>query len=48
MKAMTDARVQPRDVDEVVLVGGQTRMPSVVALVKRVFDKRAEQERQSG
>ena len=28
-KAMTDAGVKPSDIDEVVLVGGQTRMPKI-------------------
>ncbi len=38
-KALADAGMQARQVNEVVLVGGQTRMPSVQALVKRVFDR---------
>src|SRR5712672_2650601 len=37
-KALSDADVRPADVNEVVLVGGQTRMPSVQTLVKRIFD----------
>ncbi|HEX6817740.1 MAG TPA: molecular chaperone DnaK [Ktedonobacterales bacterium] len=37
--ALSDAGVRPNQVDEVVLVGGQTRMPAVQALVKKVFDK---------
>src|ERR1700704_2620899 len=36
-KAMADAKVAVGDVDEVVLVGGQTRMPAVQALVKQLF-----------
>jgi molecular chaperone DnaK len=39
IRAMDDAGVRPAQVDEVVLVGGMTRMPSVQAVVKRVFDK---------
>ena len=33
------ASVMPSDIDEVVLVGGSTRMPAVVDLVKRMFNK---------
>jgi molecular chaperone DnaK len=36
-KALADAKVAVADVDEVVLVGGQTRMPAVQALVKDLF-----------
>jgi molecular chaperone DnaK len=36
-KALADAKVAVSDVDEVVLVGGQTRMPAVQALVKQLF-----------
>ncbi len=39
MKALADAGVRAGQVDEVVLVGGMTRMPAVQAVVKRVFDK---------
>jgi len=39
IQALNDAGVRPSQVDEVVLVGGQTRMPMVQNLVKRVFDK---------
>jgi molecular chaperone DnaK len=38
-RAMADAGVNASQVDEVVLVGGQTRMPAVQALVKGVFNK---------
>ena len=30
---------KPDDIDEVVLVGGSTRMPAVVELVKQMFNK---------
>ena len=36
-KVLADAKVSVGDVDEVVLVGGQTRMPAVQALVKGLF-----------
>jgi molecular chaperone DnaK len=35
--ALRDAGVKPGDVNEVILVGGQTRMPAVVEAVKRMF-----------
>jgi molecular chaperone DnaK len=38
-KALEDAGKAPSDVDEVVLVGGQTRMPSVQAIVSEYFGK---------
>jgi len=38
-KAMADANVKPSDIDEVVLVGGQTRMPKIQELVKKLFGK---------
>jgi molecular chaperone DnaK len=39
MKALNDAGVRPNDINEVVLVGGQTRMPIVQTLVKRIYDR---------
>src|SRR5438105_14154460 len=39
MQALKDARLKPKDIDEVVLVGGMTRMPRVQQLVKEVFGK---------
>jgi molecular chaperone DnaK len=38
-QAMKDAGVQAKDIDEVVLVGGQTRMPRIQALVKELFGR---------
>jgi molecular chaperone DnaK len=38
-KALSDADIRPTEINEVVLVGGQTRMPAVQALVKRIFDR---------
>jgi molecular chaperone DnaK len=40
-QAMKDAGVSASDVDEVVLVGGQTRMPKVQELVKQLFGREA-------
>ncbi len=39
MKALSDAGVRPSDVNEVVLVGGQTRMPAVQTMVRRIYDR---------
>jgi molecular chaperone DnaK len=38
-QALKDAGVTPDKIDEVVLVGGQTRMPRIQALVKELFGK---------
>jgi molecular chaperone DnaK len=38
-KALKDAGIQASDVDEVVLVGGQTRMPKIQERVKKFFGK---------
>ncbi len=38
-QAMKDANVDPSKIDEVVLVGGQTRMPAIQKLVKDLFGK---------
>ncbi|HUK66150.1 MAG TPA: molecular chaperone DnaK, partial [Anaeromyxobacteraceae bacterium] len=38
-KCLADAKLEPSQVDEVVLVGGQTRMPAIVASVKKFFGK---------
>lgn len=37
--ALKDAKLDPHDVDEVILVGGMTRMPKVVETVKAFFGK---------
>jgi molecular chaperone DnaK len=39
LQALKDAGVTAKDIDEVVLVGGQTRMPAVQEMVKQVFSK---------
>ena len=38
-RALEDAKVSPADIDEVVLVGGMTRMPAVQEAVKKFFSK---------
>jgi molecular chaperone DnaK len=37
--ALKDATLKPADIDEVILVGGMTRMPAVQELVKSAFGK---------
>src|SRR5918994_2395582 len=37
LQAMKDAKLKPEDIDEVVLVGGSTRIPKVQELVKGIF-----------
>jgi len=39
MAALKDAGLRPGDIDEVVMVGGQTRMPMVQELVRKIFEK---------
>jgi len=38
-KALADAGITAKDIDEVVLVGGMTRMPKVIQLVREFFGK---------
>ena len=38
-KALTDAGMQPSNIDEVVMVGGSTRIPKVLEIVKNLFGK---------
>ncbi len=40
-QALDDAGLKAPDIDEVILVGGQTRMPAVVEQVRNVFDREA-------
>ncbi len=37
--ALKDAGINPSDIDEVVLVGGMTRMPKVIEVVQKFFGK---------
>jgi len=39
LKAIKDAKVKPTDINEVLLVGGMTRMPKVQQTVQEVFGK---------
>ena len=38
-KCLADAKLEPSQVDEIVMVGGQTRMPAILASVKKFFGK---------
>jgi molecular chaperone DnaK len=38
-QALRDAGLKPSEIDEVILVGGSTRIPAVQALVKEIFGK---------
>jgi molecular chaperone DnaK len=38
-QALQDAKLSPRDIDEVILVGGQTRMPRIQQTVREFFGK---------
>jgi molecular chaperone DnaK len=39
LKALEDAKLKPSQIDEVVMVGGSTRMPRVQEIVKGIFGK---------
>lgn len=39
LQAIKDAKIDPKEIDEVVLVGGSTRIPKVQELVKKLFGK---------
>jgi molecular chaperone DnaK len=43
-KALEDAKLQPADIDKVILVGGQTRSPIVERTVEKIFGKKASAE----
>lgn len=38
-KALKDAKIDAKDIDEVIMVGGMTRMPAVLAIAKKIFGK---------
>src|SRR5438128_1545504 len=43
-KAMQDAKLQSKDIDKVILVGGQTRSPIVERTVEKIFGKKPSAE----
>lgn len=42
--ALKDSGLKPEQIDEVILVGGQTRMPKIQELVKNIFGKEAKRD----
>ncbi len=42
-KALKDAKLSSGDINEVILVGGMTRMPAVIEKVKKIFGKEPKQ-----
>lgn len=38
-QALSDAKLTPADIDQVILVGGQTRMPAIQEAVRRFFSR---------
>ena len=38
-KTLEEAKLSPKDIDEIVLVGGQTRMPKIQEEIKKLFGK---------
>ncbi len=42
-KALKDAKLKASDIDEVVMVGGMTRMPSVLKIAKEIFGREPHQ-----
>lgn len=40
LRALADAKLQPNDLDEIILVGGSTRMPLVQTIVENIFEKK--------
>jgi molecular chaperone DnaK len=42
VKALEDAKLTPRDIDKIILIGGMTRMPLVQKFVEQIMGKPAE------
>jgi molecular chaperone DnaK len=42
-KALKDAKMTSKDIEEVIMVGGMTRMPAVVEIAKKIFGKKPHQ-----
>lgn len=38
-RALKDAKLEPKDINDIVMVGGMTRMPAVIERVKKLFGK---------
>ncbi|MFI0348704.1 MAG: Hsp70 family protein, partial [Chthoniobacterales bacterium] len=39
LEALKDAKLEPHDLDEIILVGGSTRMPAIRSFVQKIFGK---------
>ena len=42
MQTLRDAKLEPKDIDKIILIGGQTRMPLVRRVVEEIMGKPAE------
>lgn len=42
MRVIADAKLEPKDIDKIILIGGQTRMPLVRKFVEDTMGKQAE------
>jgi len=42
MRVIADAKLEPKDIDKIILIGGQTRMPLVRKFVEDTMNKQAE------
>jgi len=42
MRTLSDAKLEPKDIDKIILIGGQTRMPLVRKFVENMMGKPAE------
>jgi len=42
MKVLTDAKLEPQNIDKIILIGGQTRMPLVRRFIEDIMNKQAE------
>ena len=42
MRVLSDAKLEPKDIDKVILIGGQTRMPLIRKIVEDLMGKPAE------
>lgn len=40
-QTLKEAKLEPKDIDEIILVGGQTRMPKIQEEIKNLFSKKA-------
>ncbi len=38
-RALSDAKLTPQDIDEIILVGGMTRVPMIQSFIKEIFGK---------